>query len=105
MGGPRSRSWDRARTLGEAPSPSLPTIPSKIAQLALPWSVRTTGSVRHVWAVVVAVLALGVSGCSGGSTGTRPTSGPAPGRPTALTVDGLAAPLGLDPSDVAFGWH
>ena len=27
------------------------------------------------------------------------------GAPTALTVDGLATPLGLDPSDVAFAWH
>jgi alpha-L-rhamnosidase len=53
--------------------------------------------------VVVALVVFGLPGCSGGSKKSKPP--PGPGAPTGLTVDGLAAPIGLAPSDVAFAWH
>jgi alpha-L-rhamnosidase len=52
----------------------------------------------------MAGLASGLSACSG-STKRQGVTGGRLGAPTALTVDGLATPLGLDPSDVAFAWH
>ena len=55
--------------------------------------------------VVVAMIALGLPACSGGSKRVNRPVTAGPGAPTALTVDGLAAPIGLDPSDVAFAWH
>jgi alpha-L-rhamnosidase len=39
------------------------------------------------------------------STGSSRSSPHGLGPPTALTVDDLAAPLGLEPTDVAFAWH
>lgn len=64
-----------------------------------------TGVSRSVLAgSVVAVLTLGLPACSGGSAPSKP-AGAAPGEPTALTVDDLVAPVGLDPSDVSFAWH
>jgi alpha-L-rhamnosidase len=39
------------------------------------------------------------------SSGTTRSSSSGLGAPTALSVDDLAAPLGLDPTDVVFAWH
>ncbi len=49
-------------------------------------------------AIVVAILAGSLTACSSGST-----AGPPPA--SALTVDGIAAPVGLSPNDVQFGWQ
>ncbi len=57
---------------------------------------------RAVFGVIVVTLPLLVPlACDSGS-GVR--SG-APGAPSALTVDDLAAPVGLGLTDVYFGWH
>src|SRR5207245_6561297 len=95
-----------------APTPPVRSVaiggePSAIAYaLALRLCVAPTGALRAVLAIVASVLlALGSAACSSGSAKTATPVGAAPGRPTALTVDVLAAPLGLDPSDVAFAWH
>ncbi|HEY5173197.1 MAG TPA: family 78 glycoside hydrolase catalytic domain [Acidimicrobiia bacterium] len=53
--------------------------------------------------VVVALVVFGLPDCSGGSKKSKPPAGP--GAPTTLTVDGLAGPIGLAPSDVVFAWH
>ncbi len=61
-----------------------------------------------------AMAGAGLAGCAApapkAASAGRPTlpypeaPGP-PGSPTALTVDGLAAPIGLDPGDVQFAWQ
>ena len=53
----------------------------------------------RVVAVAVALIcaAAGLTACSTGS-------GAGPDAPSALTVDGLRAPIGLGVSDVAFAW-
>jgi alpha-L-rhamnosidase len=54
------------------------------------------------------VAAGGLVACSVGGShphATAPPSGATPGAPVALTVDGLAAPLGLATGDIAFAWH
>jgi alpha-L-rhamnosidase len=69
--------------------------------------VRLTSPARLL-AAIVAVTVITTAGLPACSTGAaKAPSGTAPtlGAPTALTVDGLARPIGLDPSDVAFGWH
>jgi alpha-L-rhamnosidase len=44
------------------------------------------------------------SGTDDASAASAPPS-PGPGSPRTLTVDGLAAPIGLGPDDVSFGWN
>ncbi|MHB8464751.1 MAG: family 78 glycoside hydrolase catalytic domain [Acidimicrobiales bacterium] len=56
---------------------------------------------RWIGAAVVAALAMVASSVGVGAT---PAPG-GPGAPTALTVDDLAAPVGLGQSDIFFGWH
>ena len=57
---------------------------------------------RAVLGVVLGVASLSVPLGSGSAAGA--TSG-GPGAPQALTVDDLAAPVGLGLDDVYFGWH
>ena len=64
--------------------------------------------------VGVAGAAAGLAGCSSPTEKVMPivratplyheAPGP-PGRPIALSVDGLVSPVGLDPSDVQFAWQ
>ena len=67
------------------------------------------GGLTGAAALVVAGVATGEwagptpAGVAEGSAAPKP--GPAPGRPTGLTVDGLVAPVGLGLDDVNFGWH
>lgn len=49
-------------------------------------------------ALAVVTLAAGLAACSSSSA-----AGPPP--PRTLTVDGIAAPIGLSPTDVQFGWQ
>ncbi len=49
-------------------------------------------------ALAIVALASGLTACSSGSADGPPAA-------TALTVDGMAAPIGLSPSDVQFGWQ
>ncbi len=65
----------------------------------LPVRVQTRVS---AWALVAALV---VAACSGSSGGNHKVPVPTPGAPDHLTVAGLAAPLGLAPSDVTFAWH
>jgi alpha-L-rhamnosidase len=65
--------------------------------------VPRTGSGRFTRVVaLVAVAAAVLSACANGSHRSSPHG---LGAPSALTVDGLASPIGLDPTDVAFAWH
>jgi alpha-L-rhamnosidase len=56
---------------------------------------------RRLGAALLAVLGLAASGPPAAAVPT----GAGPGAPVALTVDGMAAPIGLGPGDVFFGWH
>jgi alpha-L-rhamnosidase len=54
---------------------------------------------RREGLAIALALAVALTGCSSASK-----SG-APHAPNALTVDGITAPIGLDPGDVSFAWH
>ena len=54
---------------------------------------------RVVGGALVAVLVSALAAPAGAAPAATP------GRPDALTVDGLTRPIGLAPTDVQFAWH
>ena len=67
---------------------------------------RRPGRAAIVVAVVVAIIAggLGIFAATRGG-GSHTSSAPAHDAPDAMTVNGVVAPVGVDPDGVSFAWH